>query len=105
MLLFLFFLLNSSEQNSLEGKWLLVKSADTYMVPTVPILEFKDGKTALYDFDKIQETENSTLKEDFLFIDENRLKHNSDDVEIYYVRLLPTETKLSDKEIEDLKTN
>jgi len=100
-LLFLF--MNLSNDQSLNGKWLMVKNSDTYIVPTIPIIEFKEGKTSLYDFDKIQKTEEKIVKDNFFFIDENRLKHNSDDIEIYYVRLLPTETGLSDKEIEELK--
>lgn len=102
MLILLLLFMNFSEPNPLDGKWLAVKNAATYIVPTVPILEFNSQRITLYDFNKEVKTEITAVKPEFRFIDQNRIVGNDDD-SIFYVRLLPTATELSDKEIEKLK--
>jgi len=102
MLTLLLLFMNFSEPQPLDGKWLLVKNADTYMVPTIPILEFNGSRTTLYDFNNEVSSSLFPNHSKFRFLDKDRLTQD-EKTDIFYVRLLPTETKLSDKEIEKLK--
>lgn len=95
--------MNNPSKESLAGKWLLVKNTNDHMVPNIPILEFDGDEISLYDFDKKQETVLLKQALDFQFIDENRMENTSDDIDISYVRLLPTETELTESEIEKLE--
>lgn len=107
----------------LEGKWLLTNPGDTYFLPAVPILEFQKDSVKHYDFDTPLSSDkyrtegnlliiipNGTVRE-FEFINENRLKtynvvklkEKDTVIELEYVRLLPTKTSLTKKEIAKLE--
>ncbi len=107
---------------SLQGKWLLTRPGDTYTIPTNMIMEIKDDSLIYYDFDKEYSaakikinpdktlTESGSIKE-INFINQDRLRLSRTGIRngkysIFheeYVRLKPTQTKLSPGEIENLK--
>jgi hypothetical protein len=112
--------MNLSFGQNFEGKWILTKNGDTYLVPKINFFEFKDGKFISSDIEKIifshnyNTIENEIFVENnyfgsFKFINENRFtlfkKDEKDEkrkLELDFVRLEKTETELTQTEIEKL---
>ena len=97
-----------------DGKWILTKNSDTYLVSKINLFEFKDGKIISYDLEKALFTYNYSLTENeifveeklfgsFKFLNENRFTiFNENEIgkaEIDFVRLENTKTELTEKEI------
>ena len=103
-----------------EGKWILAKNADAYIVPRINLFEFKDNTLILSDTENILRTSdcrivgNGIFVEDnlfgnFKFLNDNRFalckyddKDASRNLELDFVRLQATETSLTEAEIEEL---
>ena len=111
--------MNSSFGQNFEGKWILTKNGDTYLVPKINVFEFKNGKIIRSDLEKNIQTndyrvsENEILLEDvffgnYKFINANRFtlykneKDSKKNLEIDFVRLEKTKTGLTQSEIEKL---
>lgn len=111
----------SSSAQELDGKWLMIKGGDTYLLPENLILEINSDSLTYYSFDKIQSSIpikiqgkeiriNNRHNENFEFINDNRIaikssgKVNGKDSLIVteYVRLVETRTGLTQGEIENL---
>lgn len=111
----------SSSAQELDGKWLMIKGGDTYLLPENLILEINSDSLTYYSFDKIQSSIpikiqgkeiriNNRHNENFEFINDNRIaiessgKVNGKDSLIVteYVRLVETRTRLTQGEIENL---
>ncbi len=119
-IIFIFLFMNLSFGQNFEGKWILTKNGDTYLVPKINFFEFKDGKFISSDIEKIifshnyNTIENEIFVENnyfgsFKFINENRFtlfkKDEKDEkrkLELDFVRLEKTETELTQTEIEKL---
>ena len=111
--------MNSSFGQNFEGKWILTKNGDTYLVPKINVFEFKNGKIIRSDLEKNIQTndyrisENEIFLEDvffgnYKFINANRFtlykneKDSKKNLEIDFVRLEKTKTELTESEIEKL---
>ena len=111
----------SSSAQDLDGKWLMTKEGDTYIIPENLILEINPDSLKYFSFDQIQSSipikiENNNIiinqkQTDIVeFINENRIKITSQGkvndkdslIETEYVRLIKTKTKLLPKEIQNL---
>ena len=120
---FYLFVASSSAQD-LDGKWLMTKEGDTYIIPENLILEINSDSLKYFSFDQIQSSipikiENNNIiinqkQTDIVeFINEDRIKITSQGkvndkdslIETEYVRLIKTKTKLSPKEIQNLSFN
>ncbi|WP_299162034.1 hypothetical protein [uncultured Tenacibaculum sp.] len=126
VVLFWYSLITSAQE--IEGKWLvsLGNSLDVNSVPTVYIIEFKNGAVKSYGFDGslsiIDQGRYSIIKDSikiyydkqtvvrpYRFIKENMLEvdyvlNNNGNKSIYsilYVKIIPTITKLTKEEIEE----
>ena len=116
-LLFTLFVMNLCLGQNFDGKWILTKNNDTYLVPKINLFEFKEEKLISYDLEKTLFTHNYRLSENeifveeklfgsFKFINENRFtlfnKNEKGNTEVDFVRLEKTKTELTEKEIEKL---
>lgn len=119
-IIFTFLFMNLSFGQNFEGKWILIKNGDTYLVPKINIFEFKAGKLISSDLEKIAFSHNFKIIENEIFVEnnyfgsfkfknENRFilfkKDEKDEkrkLELDFVRLEKTETELNQKEIEKL---
>lgn len=119
-IIFTIFFMNLSFGQNFEGKWILTKNGDTYLVPKINLFEFDDGKLISSDLQKIIFTHTYTIVEskifvednyfgDFKFINENRFtlskkdeKDQKRNLELDFVKLEKTETELTETEIEKL---
>ena len=112
--------MNLSFAQSFEGKWILTKNGDTYLVPKINLFEFKDHKFILSDSENVLKTsdykvigneifvENNSFG-NFRFVNENRFtlykydeKDSNRNLELDLVRLETTKTSLTETEIEGL---
>ena len=117
--IFTLLFMNSSFGQNFEGKWILTKNGDTYLVPKINVFEFKNGKIIRFDLEKNIQTndyrvsENEIFLEDvffgnYKFINANRFtlykneKDSKKNLEIDFVRLEKTKTELTESEIEKL---
>lgn len=112
--------MNLSFGQNFEGKWILTKNGDTYLVPKINLFEFENGKLISSDIEKIIFSHNYNIIENeifvennyfgsFKFINENRFtlfkkdeKDEKKNFQLDFVRLEKTETELTQKEIEKL---
>ena len=119
-LIITFLFMNLSFGQNFEGKWILTKNGDTYLVPKINLFEFENGKLISSDIEKIIFSHNYNIIENeifvenkyfgsFKFINENRFtlfkKDEKDEkrkLELDFVRLEKTETELTQTEIEKL---
>ena len=122
-IIFTFLFMNLSFGQNFEGKWILTKNGDTYLVPKINLFEFENGKLISSDIEKIIFSHNYIIIENeifvennyfgsFKFINENRFtlfkkdeKDEKDEkrkLELDFVRLEKTETELTQTEIEKL---
>lgn len=109
----------SSSAQALDGKWMMTKEGDTYIIPENLILEINSDSLKYFSFDQFQSSipikiENNKLivnqtKTDIVeFINEDRIKIKSQEKdknslnETEYVRLKKTKTTLSPEEIQKL---
>ena len=119
-LIITFLFMNLSFGQNFEGKWILTKNGDTYLVPKINLFEFENGKLISSDIEKIIFSHNYNIIENeifvennyfgsFKFINENRFtlfkkdeKDEKKNFQLDFVRLEKTETELTQKEIEKL---
>ena len=119
-IIFTILFMNLSFGQNFEGKWILTKNGDTYLVPKINLFEFNNGKLISSDFEKNIFTHNYRIVEskifvednyfgDFKFVNENRFTLSKQDekdqmknLELDFVRLEKTETELTKTEIEKL---
>ena len=119
-LIITFLFMNLSFGQNFEGKWILNKNGDTYLVPKINLFEFENGKLISSDIEKIIFSHNYNIIENeifvennyfgsFKFINENRFtlfkkdeKGEKKNFQLDFVRLEKTETELTQKEIEKL---
>lgn len=119
-IIFTFLFMNLSFGQNFDGKWILTKNGDTYLVPKINLFEFGNGKLISSDLEKIIYTHNYKIIENeifvennyfgsFKFINQNRFKFYKKDekdekrnLELDFVRLEKTETQLTENEIEKL---
>jgi hypothetical protein len=112
--------MNISFGQNIEGKWIITKNGDTYLVPKINLFEFNNGKLISSDTEKIISTNNYRIVEnkifleenyfgDFNFVNENRFTLSQKDVkdqkknlELDFVKLEKTETELTETEVEKL---
>ncbi len=103
-----------------EGKWILTKNGDTYLVPKINAFEFKEGKIISSDLEKTLQTNNYKITENEIFVEENSFgnykfinenrftlykneqKETKEKLELDFVRLEKTKTELTESEIEKL---
>jgi hypothetical protein len=101
----------------MDGKWILTKNADTYLVPKINLFEFKENKLISYDFEKTHFTGNYKIVESKIYVDDKLLgsiefinesrftlsnKNEKGIAVIDFVKLEVTKTELSVNEIEIL---
>ena len=119
-IIFIFLFMNLSFGQNFDGKWILTKNGDTYLVPKINLFEFVNGKLISSDIEKIIFTHNYKIISNeiflennyfgnFKFVNENRFtlfkKDEIDEkrnLELDFVRLERTETELTESEIEKL---
>ena len=119
-IIFTILFMNLSFGQNFEGKWILTKNGDTYLVPKINLFEFNDGKLISSDLENIIFTHNYRIVEskifvennyfgDFKFVNENRFtlskkdeKDEKRNLELDFVKLEKTETELTEIEIEKL---
>ena len=111
----------SSSAQELDGKWMMTKDGDSYIIPENLILEINSDSLKYFSFDQLQSSipikiENNNIiinqkQTDIVeFINEDRIKIKSQGkvndknslIETEYVRLKKTKTKLSPEEIQKL---
>lgn len=109
----------SSSAQGLDGKWMMTKEGDTYIIPENLILEINSDSLKYFSFDQFQSSipikiennkliVNQTQTDIVEFINEDRIKIRSQDKdknslnETEYVRLKKTKTTLSPEEIQNL---
>ncbi|ESU25275.1 hypothetical protein FSS13T_18510 [Flavobacterium saliperosum S13] len=118
--LFTLLFMNLSFGQNFEGKWILTKNGDTYLVPKINVFEFKNGKIISSDLEKNIQTNDYQVSENeifvqgkflgtYKFINVNRFtlykkdeKDSKKNLEIDFVRLEKTKTELTESEIEKL---
>lgn len=112
--------MNLNFAQNFEGKWILTKNGDTYIVPRINLFEFNNDKIITSDSVKNLQTndykivgneifvENNSFGH-FRFINDNRFTLYKDDekdaernLELDFVRLEITKTDLTESEIEKL---
>lgn len=117
---FLLIVVSSSAQD-LDGKWLMTKEGDTYIIPENLIIEINSDSLTYFSFEKIQSSIPIKLEGNKIrinqkqtdlveFINNNRIKIKSQGrvndkdslISTEYVRLIKTKTRLSQSEIESL---
>jgi hypothetical protein len=119
-IIFTFLFMNLGFGQNFEGKWILTKNGDTYLVPKINAFEFKDGKIISSDLEKILQTNNYKITENEIFVEENSFgnykfinenrftlykneqKETKEKLELDFVRLEKTKTELTESEIEKL---
>ena len=109
----------SSSAQALDGKWMMTKEGDTYIIPENLILEINSDSLKYFSFDQFQSSipikiennkliVNQTHTDIVEFINEDRIKIKSQEKdknslnETEYVRLKKTKTTLSPEEIQNL---
>lgn len=109
----------SSSAQALDGKWMMTKEGDTYIIPENLILEINCDSLKYFSFDQFQSSipikienkkliVNQTQTDIVEFINEDRIKIKSQEKdknslnETEYVRLKKTKTTLSPEEIQKL---
>ncbi|WP_282017796.1 hypothetical protein [Salegentibacter mishustinae] len=109
----------SSSAQALDGKWMMTKEGDTYIIPENLILEINSDSLKYFSFDQFQSSipikiennkliVNQTQTDIVEFINEDRIKIKSLEKdknslnETEYVRLKKTKTTLSPEEIQNL---
>ena len=109
----------SSSAQALDGKWMMTKEGDTYIIPENLILEINSDSLKYFSFDQFQSSipikiennkliVNQTQTDIVEFINEERIKIKSQEKdknslnETEYVRLKKTKTTLSPEEIQKL---
>jgi|TARA_Y100000588_G_C13904440_1_gene774321 hypothetical protein len=109
----------SSSAQGLDGKWMMTKEGDTYIIPENLILEINSDSLKYFSFDQFQSSipikiennkliVNQTQTDIVEFINEDRIKIKSQEKdknslnETEYVRLKKTKTTLSPEEIQNL---
>ena len=109
----------SSSAQALDGKWMMTKEGDTYIIPENLILEINSDSLKYFSFDQFQSSipikiennkliVNQTQTDIVEFINEDRIKIKSQEKdknslnETEYVRLKKTKTTLSPEEIQKL---
>ena len=109
----------SSSAQALDGKWMMTKEGDTYIIPENLILEINSDSLKYFSFDQFQSSipikiennkliVNQTQTDIVEFINEDRIKIKSQEKdknslnETEYVRLKKTKTTLSPEEIQNL---
>mgnify|MGYP005830213497 CR=1 FL=1 len=109
----------SSSAQALDGKWMMTKEGDTYIIPENLILEINSDSLKYFSFDQFQSSipikiennkliVNQTHTDIVEFINEDRIKIKSQEKdknslnETAYVRLKKTKTTLSPEEIQKL---
>ena len=109
----------SSSAQALDGKWMMTKEGDTYIIPENLILEINSDSLKYFSFDQFQSSipikiennkliVNQTQTDIVEFINEERIKIKSQEKdknslnETEYVRLKKTKTTLSPEEIQNL---
>lgn len=109
----------SSSAQGLDGKWMMTKEGDTYILPENLILEINSDSLKYFSFDQFQSSipikiennkliVNQTQTDIVEFINEDRIKIKSQEKdknslnETEYVRLKKTKTTLSPEEIQNL---
>ena len=109
----------SSSAQGLDGKWMMTKEGDTYIIPENLILEINSDSLKYFSFDQFQSSipikiennkliVNQTQTDIVEFINEDRIKIKSQEkdknslIETEYVRLKKTKTTLSPEEIQNL---
>ena len=119
-IIFTFLFMNLGFGQNIEGKWILTKNGETYLVPKINIFEFKNGKIISSDLEKTLQTNNYKITENEIFVEENSFgnykfinknrftlyKNEQEEtdkkLEIDFVRLEKTKTELTEIEIEKL---
>ena len=119
-IIFTFLFMNLGFGQNIEGKWILTKNGETYLVPKINIFEFKNGKIISSDLKKTLQTNNYKITENEIFVEENSFgnykfinknrftlyKNEQEEtdkkLEIDFVRLEKTKTELTEIEIEKL---
>lgn len=109
----------SSSAQALDGKWMMTKEGDTYIIPENLILKINSDSLKYFSFDQFQSSipikiennkliVNQTQTDIVEFINEERIKIKSQEKdknslnETEYVRLKKTKTTLSPEEIQNL---
>ena len=109
----------SSSAQALDGKWMMTKEGDTYIIPENLILKINSDSLKYFSFDQFQSSipikiennkliVNQTQTDIVEFINEDRIKIKSQEKdknslnETEYVRLKKTKTTLSPEEIQKL---
>ncbi|MDX1720655.1 MAG: hypothetical protein R3353_10860 [Salegentibacter mishustinae] len=109
----------SSSAQALDGKWMMTKEGDTYIIPENLILEINSDSLKYFSFDQFQSSIPIRIKNNKLivnqthtdiveFINEDRIKIKSQEkdknslIETEYVRIKKTKTTLSPEEIQKL---
>ena len=104
----------------IEGKWIVIANADTYLVPKINFFEFSQGQIIVSDCEKTIQTNDYHVNKNeifvnnnyfghFEFIDKNRFTlYKSDEVdsdkklELDFVQLKETKTDLNEDEVKVL---
>ena len=109
----------SSSAQALDGKWMMTKEGDTYIIPENLILKINSDSLKYFSFDQFQSSipikiennkliVNQTQTDIVEFINEESIKIKSQEKdknslnETEYVRLKKTKTTLSPEEIQNL---
>ncbi|TRO66771.1 hypothetical protein [Christiangramia sabulilitoris] len=110
----------SISAQDLDGKWLMTKEGDTYIIPENLIIEINSDSLKYFSFDQLQSSIPIKIENNIIinqkhthiveFINEDRIKIKSQGkvndknslIETEYVRLKKTKTKLSPEEIQKL---
>ena len=110
----------SSTAQDVEGKWMMTKEGDTYIIPENLVLEISSDTLKFFSFDTLKSTIPIKIEKDKIIsekqvsfievINENRFKIKSQGtvnnidglISTEYVRLIPTKTNLSSEEIQKL---
>ncbi|MCH4824638.1 hypothetical protein ML462_15800 [Gramella lutea] len=114
-------IVDSISAQDLDGKWLMTKEGDTYIIPENLIIEINSDSLKYFSFDQLQSSIPIKIKNNNIiinqkqtdtveFINEDRIKIKSQGkvndknslIETEYVRLKKTKTKLSPEEIQKL---
>lgn len=119
-IILIFLSMNLGFGQNFEGKWIVTKNGDTYLVPKVNVFEFKDGKIIASDLEKTIQINNFKITENEIFVEENSFgnykfinenrfilykneeKNSKNILELDFVRLEKTKTELTESEIEKL---
>ena len=68
-LIITFLFINLSFGQNFEGKWILTKNGDTYLVTKINLFEFENGKLISSDIEKIIFSHNYNIIENEIFVE------------------------------------